>query len=44
MAGLGSISVPWPTDKNSLVKVGEETITDPDFYYRLFGLIEMLKE
>ena len=44
VAGLGSISVPWPTDKNSLVKVGEETITDPDFYYRLFGLIEMLKE
>lgn len=44
VAGLGSISVPWPTDKSSLVKVGEETVADPDFYYRLFGLIEMLKE
>lgn len=44
VAGLGSISVPWPTDKSSLVKVGEETVADPDFYYRLFGLIEMLKD
>ena len=44
VAGLGSISVPWPTDKSSLVKVGEETVVDPDFYYRLFGLIEMLKD
>ncbi len=44
VAGLGSISVPWPVEKSSLVKVGEETVTDPDFYYRLFSLIEMLKE
>lgn len=44
VAGLGSISVPWPTDKSSLVKVGEETVADPEFYYRLFGLIEMLKD
>lgn len=44
VAGIGSISVPWPTDKSSLVKVGEETIIDADFYRRLFTLIENLKE
>ena len=42
VAGIGSISVPWPTDKNSLVKVGEETIADPEFYRRLFVLIEAM--
>lgn len=44
VSGLGSISVPWPTDKNSLVKVGEETISDAEFYRRLFVLIENLAE
>ena len=44
VAGLGSISVPWPTDKNSLIKVGEETISDPEFYRRLFVLIDNLKD
>ena len=44
VAGLGSISVPWPTDKNALVKVGEETIADAEFYRRLFVLIENLAE
>lgn len=44
VTGLGSISVPWPTDKNALVKVGEETINDPDFYRRLFVLIENLAD
>ena len=44
VTGLGSISVPWPTDKNSLVKVGEETIADAEFYRRLFVLIENLAE
>ena len=44
VAGLGSISVPWPTDKSSLVKVGEETIADPEFYRRLFVLIETLQD
>ena len=44
VSGLGSISVPWPTDKNSLVKVGEETIADAEFYRRLFVLIENLAE
>jgi hypothetical protein len=40
VTGIGSISLPWPTDKSSLVKVGEETISDPEFYRRLFVLIE----
>ena len=44
VTGLGSISVPWPTDKNALVKVGEETISDPEFYRRLFVLIENLAD
>ncbi|WP_109041649.1 DUF2242 domain-containing protein [Azospira sp. I13] len=42
VAGIGSISLPWAADKDSLVKVGEETISDPDFYKRLFTLIESL--
>ncbi len=36
--------MPWPTDKNALVKVGEETIADAEFYRRLFVLIENLAE
>lgn len=39
VAGIGSISLPWAADKENLVKVGEETISDPDFYRRLFALI-----
>jgi hypothetical protein len=42
VAGIGSISLPWAADKEALVKVGEETVTDPDFYRRLFGLIDAL--
>ena len=42
VAGLGSISLPWSADKEAMVKVGEETVTDPDFYRRLFALIEAL--
>lgn len=44
VSGIGSISVPWPTDKNALVKVGEETVADAEFYRRLFVLIENLTE
>ena len=44
VAGLGSLSLPWPTDKSSLVKVGEETIADAEFYQRLFVLIENLAD
>jgi hypothetical protein len=41
--GFGSISLPWATDKDSLVKVGEETVADSDFYKRLFALIQSLE-
>lgn len=44
VASLGSISLPWATDKSTLVKVGEETVGDPEFYRRLFTLIESLQE
>lgn len=43
VAGVGSISLPWAADKEAMVKVGEETISDPDFYRRLFALIETLQ-
>jgi len=42
VAGIGSISLPWAADKEAMVKVGEETVTDPDFYRRLFALIDAL--
>lgn len=44
VAGMGSISLPWMSDKESLVKVGEETVADADFYRRLFQLIEAMEE
>lgn len=45
VAGVGSISLPWGTDtKEAMIKVGEETVTDPDFYNRLFDLIRRLAE
>lgn len=43
VAGLGSISLPWSADTEALIKVGEETVADPDFYRRLFALIEALE-
>lgn len=39
VAGMGSLSLPWLSDKESLIKVGEVTVTDQGFYDRLFGLI-----
>lgn len=39
---LGSLSLPWSLDKDTLVKVGEETVIDPGFYKRLFELIRAL--
>ena len=42
VAAIGSVSLPWAIDKDTLVKVGEETVTAPDFYQRLFELIKML--
>lgn len=44
VAGLGSISLPWSSDSGTLVKVGDETVTDPAFYQRLFTLIENINE
>lgn len=40
VAGVGSLSLPWAADKDALVKVGEETVSDPEFYRRLFDLIK----
>ncbi len=37
---FGAISVPWTMDKDTLVKIGEETVTTPEFYQRLFELIK----
>ena len=42
VAGVGSLSMPWAADKDTLVKVGEVTITAPEFYQRLFELIRTL--
>jgi hypothetical protein len=42
LAGVGSISLPWASDKEALIKVGDETVSDADFYRRLFALIEGL--
>ena len=36
------ISTPWYLDKDTLVKVGEETVTDRNFSRELFELIRML--
>ena len=42
VSALGSVSLPWSIDKDTLVKVGEETVTAPEFYQRLFELIKSL--
>ena len=42
VAAFGSVSLPWAIDKDTLVKVGEETVTAPAFYQRLFELIKSL--
>lgn len=42
VVGFGSVSVPWFMDKDTLVQLGEETVTAPDFYKRLFELIKEL--
>jgi hypothetical protein len=42
VSGLGSVSLPWAADKDTLVKIGEVTITDQGFYQRLFDLIKSL--
>lgn len=40
VTGLGSINLPWAEGKEALVKVGEETVADPDFYERFFELLK----
>ena len=42
VSALGSVTLPWAVDKDTLVKIGEETVTDPAFYQRLFQLIKDL--
>ncbi len=42
VAGMGSLSLPWTSDKDILVKTGEVTITEPAFYQKLFELIKTL--
>ena len=42
VSALGSVTLPWAADKDTLVKIGEETVTDPAFYQRLFQLIKDL--
>lgn len=44
VAGLGSITLPWMSDKESLVKVGEETVVDAEFYQRLYQLVDSMIE
>lgn len=36
VSGVGSLSLPWSSRNDSLVKVGGETISDPEFYSRFF--------
>ncbi|WP_374266169.1 DUF2242 domain-containing protein [Zoogloea sp.] len=40
VAGIGSVSLPFGASNESLVKVGEETITDAEFYGRFFALMQ----
>lgn len=44
VAGVGSVTLPWSTEKEAMVKVGEETVVDPEFYGRLFELLRRLAE
>ena len=40
VAGVGSVNLPLGTSGASLVKVGEQTITDSEFYGRFFALMQ----
>lgn len=37
---LGSISLPWGSSSESLIKVGGHTIADPAFYKRFYDLVD----
>ena len=40
VAGVGSVNLPLGSSGASLVKVGEQTITDSEFYGRFFALMQ----
>ncbi|AVO48201.1 DUF2242 domain-containing protein [Melaminivora suipulveris] len=40
VGGIGSVSLPFSATEDTLVKVGSETISDPQFYGRFFQLFE----
>ena len=40
VTGIGSLSLPFGGNNETLVKVGEETVTDADFYGRFFALMQ----
>ena len=40
VTGIGSLSLPFGGNNESLVKVGEETVTDAEFYGRFFALMQ----
>lgn len=40
VTGIGSLSLPFGGNNESLVKVGEETVTDSEFYGRFFALMQ----
>lgn len=42
LSALGSISLPIGQSADSLVKVGEETIDDKDFYKRFFSAVDII--
>ena len=42
VSGMGSLSLPWTANKDTLVKIGDVTVTAPEFYQRLFELIKTL--
>ncbi len=40
LPSVGAISLPWGEKTDAQVKVGSETVADPDFYRRFFALLE----
>lgn len=40
IASVGSISMPWGSSGESLIKTGGKTVTDTTFYERFFDLVE----
>lgn len=42
VSGVGSISLPWTSDGDTLSKTGAETVAEEEFYERLFNLIDRI--